>query len=525
MKNATDAPVELESRIAAVTVYLSGAQITRTATIPPGAGVQRLAFTGLPADVQPDSIQAGAPDAVLIHSVEHTVDHLSPAPRTEAITALQSTLKDLRRQRAEQVDAAHLADLEESFFTGNTPVGGKTGLKPDELKAVAGFYAERMAAVYAARRAAGERRDDLDRQIAATEAQLGVFKKDAPDPQSRIVVTVSTDGGTSGGALTVSYYVPTASWRPSYDLRIEAAGGPVRLHHKAHVTQTTGENWADVQLALSTGNPALNGRRPELDPWYLDLPTVVMRGAVPAPMVPMAPMAMAAMASADMAMGGAEDALAMKRRAPAVTTAESVTSVSYTIPVPYSVASGDEGQDVEVAVHDLAAAYRYVAIPKLDPAAYLVAGVTAWELINLVPGPASVFFGSQFVGTTWIDPRDGEETLDLTVGPDPGVAVTRERGRDYTAKTLTGTSVRRTRQWDLTVRNLKPTAVDVELVDQVPVSANKQIAVEVPDSSGAVLDADTGRVTWRFRLDPAGARTVTLRYQVTAPTTSHVILE
>ena len=84
------------------------------------------------------------------------------------------------------------------------------------------------------------------------------------------VLTVELECQAAGDlTLELSYTVPQVGWYPLYDARVDFAKGKAELSSFAVVRQTTGEDWSDVQLTLSTARPSVGGRMPELTPWYL----------------------------------------------------------------------------------------------------------------------------------------------------------------------------------------------------------------------------------------------------------------
>ena len=698
MKNIALAPVPIESVITDVTVYLSGAQVTRVGRFVVEEGVQSLIFEGLPAHLQPESIQISGSDGVVIRSVEHAVNYLREVDQTQEIAALQQQLKDLRAQRLQEENQIELGKLEEKLFDENMHLAGtKSGLKAEELKAAIMFYNERMAAVRELRIACRARIEDLDQQIDDLENQLGGFDYMRPDPVSEITVTLvaekntaddagasdaanaagaavagagsagagagaagagagasatgdgeaagafglaagdgeaagdagtgaddagdgeaagaddagdgeaaaapaedatanavagvvacavasatdsaagaddagdgeaagaayavgaagagaaddAGDGEAAGAAgdagtgatsvaagaaeytLTVSYFVYNASWKPFYDIRAKDINSDVALHYKAKVSQNTGENWDDVKLTLSTGNPSIHGDCPELRPWYLDFyeelkpikQSQFQALNVSARSLGSAKIKELEDSAASEMLVTEDEAFLEKLLAPAITVSESVTSIEYNITAPYTIASGDGGQDVEITVHSLSATYRYFSVRKLEREVFLLAAISNWEHLNLVAGEASVFFENRYVGKTVIDPRRAEETFDLSLGVDSSVVVTRVRGKDFTATTLTGNNIKQTRQWELTVRNLKTVPIEIEVLDQVPVSTNKQIVVGAIEISGAEMDEGTGILTWKFTLQPAEVKSMTVKYVVSSPKNMTVLLD
>ena len=74
-------------------------------------------------------------------------------------------------------------------------------------------------------------------------------------------------------------------------------------------------------------------------------------------------------------------------------------------------------------------------------------------------------------------------------------------------------------------RNLKAVPVNIELKDQIPVSTNKLLTVDADEISGADLDKDTGSLTWKFTLQPAEVKSLSVKYVVTSPKNSRIMLE
>ena len=61
----------------------------------------------------------------------------------------------------------------------------------------------------------------------------------------------------------------------------------------------------------------------------------------------------------------------------------------------------------------------------------------------------------------------------------------------------------------------KPVTVVVK--DQVPVSENKDISVDVLELSGAEQDKENGLLSWKVELEPAQTKTLKLAYKVSRP--------
>src|SRR5258706_7102743 len=108
---------------------------------------------------------------------------------------------------------------------------------------------------------------EIDKEIRALERDLARLKSGAKDVRT-IAVGVSAE---LPGEVRVSYQVNGAGWRPAYRAGLDSAGSKVLLERQGAISQTTGEDWTDVKLKLSTGQPRLSPQGTEPRPWKLSL--------------------------------------------------------------------------------------------------------------------------------------------------------------------------------------------------------------------------------------------------------------
>ena len=136
-----------------------------------------------------------------------------------------------------------------------------------------------------------------------------------------------------------------------------------------------------------------------------------------------------------------------------------------------------------------------------------------------------MFFECKYVVKSYIETRQTDDTLTLSLGRDKNITVTRVRKKDFSEKQFLGNNVVETREWELTAHNKKQQAVIVTLEDQIPVSTDKEIKVEVLEIAGAQHDQATGKLAWRIALKPSESRTMTVKYAVRHPKNRTVVLE
>lgn len=200
-----------------------------------------------------------------------------------------------------------------------------------------------------------------------------------------------------------------------------------------------------------------------------------------------------------------------------VISTENDLNATFDISIPYDVASNNKPHSVLLQEHKLPVQYKYYAVPKADPDAFLMAELSGYDKLNLLPGEANIIFNNMYVGKSFINPGGLTDTLNLSMGRDKKVIVKRERIADETGVKFIGSSKKHTITYDITVRNGKKEAVNLLLKDQYPIATDKDMEVELLQSSDAMVNKETGVLTWKLKLAPGETKKVRLSYSVKYP--------
>ncbi len=184
--------------------------------------------------------------------------------------------------------------------------------------------------------------------------------------------------------------------------------------------------------------------------------------------------------------------------------------------VPGKYAIPDDGADHEVLVKDMAlnAEYNYFAVPKLSKDVYLVAAVPDWKKLDLIDGSVKLFLNNMYMGESFINSQQTEDTLKLSVGKDKDLVVERKDLKTFHSKNLTKTMNKVQRDWLITVKNNKTQSVKITVEDQFPVSTDSDIKVELLNNGGAVVDEIDGKLTWKLTLKPGEKKELKFSYSV-----------
>lgn len=514
----------VNSELKEVTVFLQGAQLHRTAQASIPAGIHEVIITGLPVQLDANSIQVKGQGRFTILSVSHRVNFLESAQQTVAVKILEDSLRHYKQEIDLLQALLKVYEAEETMLLANKEVGSKEkGVTVSDLRSIADFMRSRMTEV---------KRLALDTQQKLTKTQerhhrlsrqLSGLVSAGRQAVGELVITTSASASTRG-SFDFSFITPQAAWVPVYDLRADDPAQPVQLTMKANVSQTTGEDWKNIRLKLSTGMPAQGADMPRMNPWYLQFlmpppPAVKMRSLQQHPEMARTNQEVIL---ADELMEYEMVAMGVMDR---VSMVEGRTTVTYAIDTPYQVLSGSQPQLVEIQQYALPATYEYYAIPRLDTDVFLVARIPGWDEYVRLPGEASLFFEGTFVGKTFIDPAITGDTLEVGLGRDRGIVAERIRRRDFSRRSMLGGRTTETVAWELNLRNTKHQNVVVHLYDQVPLATDKDMEIKLEERNGARFDAQTGYLHWKLTLNPAESRKMSFTYSVRYPSSRKLVLE
>jgi TonB-dependent SusC/RagA subfamily outer membrane receptor len=200
-----------------------------------------------------------------------------------------------------------------------------------------------------------------------------------------------------------------------------------------------------------------------------------------------------------------------------VSVTDNELNVTFDIDLPYDVPTNGKEQTATLKEYSINSLYKYYAVPKLDKDAYLLAEVSEWEKLNLLPGDANIIFEGTYVGKSFIDPASTLDTLNLTLGRDKRVVIKKEKLMDYSSTKFLGSNKIQKFTYELTVKNNKKDTVRMMLKDQYPLTMNKEIEVELLDDGGASVNPEIGVLTWKLQLAPGEVKKLRFSYSVKYP--------
>lgn len=261
--------LRLPSEISEVTVFFGGAQVGRTANLKLAKGTHTIALNNLPDELDPASIQAAAPEGTAIISVRHAPQSRSLNPKSKDQKTLETDIEKQKRHIKSLKSEIAVYDIEERIMIDNSRLGTRDGVSAvDEIRAAADLYRSRLNEIRKAKMTLQVEIDAANETLKASFADFNKLNFERQLLYSEIVITLECKSPLNAD-LVLSYFVPSAGWEPLYDFRVSDINSPLSMVYNANVYQSTGEDWDDVKLTLSSVNPEAGTDRPELSPWLI----------------------------------------------------------------------------------------------------------------------------------------------------------------------------------------------------------------------------------------------------------------
>src|SRR5258706_343750 len=501
------------SRITGVTLYPGSATVERTARITPG--MTRLEISGLPANFDPQTVRVESDAGIRIGEV--STQDLS---RTAASNARESAIED-RIQALKDRQGVLDGGAGSARWAGEYIGGGGAPASGTERAAPA-LNGKSVAEVIEAVRRGGSdafgriqrvlvQKREIDKEIRALERDLARLKSGARDVRT-IAVGVSAE---QPGEVRVSYQVNGAGWRPTYRAGLDSAASKVLLERQGAISQATGEDWTNVKLKLSTGQPRLSPLGPEPRPWKLSLLEPRANVGAVSEMSYRAAQAPAALTRQ----------MADERKADAPLEVQSTFATEFEVPGAVSLPSDGRKLTVSLAKLSLPAKMRLRVVPRLDASAIVTAEAERPEGVWLA-GDIQLYRDGNYVGATSWNPQSSTALL-LAFGRDSLVRVKVDRAKDRNGSGgLIGQRNEREVSDLYTLTSRHRTPVELLVLESSPVSTNDQVKVEArfdPNPPAGHWAERQGGVAWPRSIAPNETLKFSVSYAIGYPKEAAVV--
>lgn len=551
------------SKLVAVTVYQGTALVTREVDVPEGQNLVEVVVSPLPVQTVDSSLYTESANGIRVLSTRFRTRAVKEDTREE-VRAIENKIRELQHAnetiaKTSQVSEQNLqllAKLENFTAATMNQLMEKGMLNGDATIALSKYLMDTRTKLATDQVKAKQTIEENTRAIEFAQRQLGELTAGANRTLRDAVITVDKGNANAAGKVRLNYLVSAATWYPQYKLRAGKEKDPVQLEYLAGIVQQSGEDWSDVAVTLSTAEPMLNAAPPELIALDIDVTAAAPNrpgaasGGKGQPGQQSAAQYKDNYARARQLRSEAQQALnsnrsdegwvginsgaaleqtnellSMDEQADADLKRESRASregpsVTYHLKSRLTVPSRNDQQLIEVARIDLQPDYFYKAVPVLTPHVYRLATLKNSSDQVLLPGEATMYQGSDFVGRMNLPLVAIGEQFTAGFGVDPQLQVSRELADK--SRTVQGGNQVHTYQYRIRINSFKSAPVTVQVWDRLPRAEAEAVGVSLgtvsPDLSKDTTYVRAERpknlLRWDVTVDPGmhGEKAATISY-------------
>jgi len=529
------------AKIARVTVYADRAEVVRRFATTLPAGEHALVFDALPGETDLSSVRVtGQGSFSLIDIRAETIQTLEVTDTQVRELSAKLKAEQVKLQEVTQAqtrNAQRRASLDKVL--GRLTAVGKESANPDldpaKWAGYLTYHVESLAKLDQETLGLKGRDDALRAEINRLEREL--IQLNGNRTKYRNVARVKIEVTQAGPQeFELTYVVAGPSWSPHYDVRADTVAKKLTVAYQAQVRQRTGEDWLGVSLRLSTAQPGVGGREPELAPWALyKAEPVVATGAVvlmdesglaaaAKPTAATATRRSLAKQAAQTADAGIASPPAPAMEVASATVQAGATAALFQVPRAYDIPSDPKSVKVALTEQTFFASFRHSCVPKLSPNVYLKAQAVNASDYPFLPGPTAVFLDGAYVAAASMDLVPAGQEFVTFLGVDQTVKV--ERRVLARREEVTGVFGKKTHRTvhDLLfkVTNGKQADIDLAVGDQLPLSNHDAIKVVLEEpryekDTEALKLNEQKFLEWRLRLGAGDKLDLPFRFAVERP--------
>ncbi len=498
--------------IESVVLYNDRALVRRAADVPLRAGQNRIVYRGPAVKLKSESLVGFcAQSSCIVQSIwtrtekaNEAVDHRLAALERRR-KELQTELDAINRQKDK---LASLARLNDRFLTLL-------------LQGVSDAAFERSAAELAAWQSARNhvtqssdsiqldiqrilrKKDDLQEELDLVESRIKQLDSDLSDEIRIVELTLYVPEATTVNA-GFDYMVEDAGWDVSYNLDYVSGRKTIPGKVVGLIQQSSGEDWVNVRLELSTSRPERGGNRPSLSAIRVHAREVQANTEI-------------VTQNQAVDFDGAET----ERTEGGERSDNEDRLVRFQIPHPVSIPSGKRYQRITVAALELQVLDEHLrVVGQVSSSPHRALQLKNDSRYSMLSGKGYIYGPDGYMGMTYIEYTPPGAELMAGLGVTGDVRLKRKIFRSQKEAGLISSN--RIYQTEVSLELENPTSKkqSIKLYERIPVTATEKVKVRIMENTTGgykELSASTGILVWAIELKPGEKRTVKLGYQVEVP--------
>ncbi len=518
----------VKDKIESVTVFMQNAQIFKQAKVSIPKGTSVLVFNDVSPYISRPSIQASGIGNFTITHTQYRY-HMEVSPSKKNVTSpkalrrvkvLKDSIQFSQLRINKNTELLQAVDKESRLVLTHPLTNGNSKSDSLELlKGTAAFlreeYKELAEMKYFLSLKAKKLRDHHSSLQNELNELNALIQNQSIQPANKyhhqVIVTVYSNAATSG-FVKLNYLTGQAGWSPQYDLKATNHQSDITLVYKAQIYQNTGTDWKQVKIKVSNANPNQGNTKPTLPTWFVNFQRFLKQKRTTKALY------LEKASTSNIAEDAAEDIdfdeadLIDKY----TTKVQNFSSVEFDISMRMNIETGGKMHYMGLRKEKVATQFQLYLVPKLEKDAFVVARLTGWESLDLLTGPANIYYGNTYIGKTVVDPSILEDTLEVSMGRDRSIYVERKRVSSETKKKLLENSKEYSAEYTISIKNKNSGEIDLIIEDHIPVSQNEKIEVSSTHGSGK-LNKTRGLLSWDIKLSAHEKHNINYGYTIKYP--------
>ncbi|REC43201.1 DUF4139 domain-containing protein [Chryseobacterium sp. 5_R23647] len=502
--------IKKEIDVKQATVFLQGAKVFGSTNVTLQKGRNTVKIINLPNDLDENTYKINLEKNTTLLSITPQSNYL----KNDELTDGEKKLDDERKKIQRQVNLLNIQIKnltgEQNIINDNLKVSTNDKSTPQEqLIKLTEFYRKRMLEIDNQVFLLTEQKTTFDESIAKINKQFTEEQTHKTQNRKELILEILAENEMNLN-LGVNYIVSNAGWIPSYDLRAQSTKKPLEIVYKGKIYQNTGQDWNNIKLFVSTYRPSYNQNRPILSPLYVTEYAAYNNED--------AKVGYEKKAKAELSNSYQMRAeVAAPSQIPVATVSDNQMNVLYELNYNQTIVSQEKEQYVILDKKNVEANYKYHTVPKLNNQVFLMAFVKNWQNLNLISGEANIYFEDNYIGKTNITSNYVKDEFPISLGVDERIVVKRIKLEDKTSQKSFNSNKWETESYEISIRNNTKESIELEILDQIPLSENQKITVKTLNIGDGDFDIKTGSILWNRKINSGVSEKINFSYEVKYP--------
>ncbi|MDL2307976.1 mucoidy inhibitor MuiA family protein [Bacteroidales bacterium OttesenSCG-928-B11] len=495
---------EMPCTITNADLYLSGAELYAKGAISLEKGTHTLVVKNITACMMQNTLKVKTSQGVNLLSINTMIDHTSSTTYNEKEQKLIDREKEIAKEKKmltiDQTTLTEEMQIIDLHIRNNSEKSEK-GQSLEDIKTLISYYSNQRKEIRLKKYNIEQKISVLDKELEKIRLQLAeeTAYKNRNNMQIEMIVEATAPGSKQ---FEISYFVNNCGWNPLYDIKADSKEKPITFVYKANVWQTTGTDWDNIAISLKSSQPSQNQNRPILSPQYVDFGGSYDRFGNGISM-----------------SESTRNSLELSQGTYALNAAavQSDINISYDIPGKQTIKGSGKPSVIHVSKQEVNGRFVYHTVPKVNEKVFLIAYIPQWQNLNLISGNASVYLSDAYIGEIYLNEKFTATEYPVSFGEDKRIVVKRMREQYNVIENKLSNEKRVQTEYKIIVRNQLKTDMNIEVLDQIPISNQNTIKVILTKQGDAELTENIGLLKWNISLKAGETKEMGFGYEIRHP--------